>query len=36
VFHIQSRDAATPHKLIPPATIRDGQLSYGAEQTDLL
>jgi uncharacterized protein (DUF488 family) len=36
VLHIQSRDAAPPHKLIPPATIRDGRLSYAAEQTDLL
>jgi uncharacterized protein (DUF488 family) len=36
VVDIQSRDAATPHKLIPPATIRYGQLSYAAEQTDLL
>jgi len=36
VLHIQSRDVAAPHKLIPPASMRDGRLSYAAEQTDLL
>lgn len=36
VLHIQSRDTASPHKLIPPASIRHGYLSYAAEQTDLL
>ena len=36
VFHIQSRDAAPPHKLIPPAALRDGHLSYASEQGDLL
>jgi uncharacterized protein (DUF488 family) len=36
VLHIQSRDTASPHKLIPPATIHHGQLSYAAEQTKLL
>ena len=36
VLHIQSRDAAPPHKLIPPAAIHDGHLSYAAEQADLL
>jgi len=36
VLHIQSKDVVSPHKLIPPASIRDGQLSYAAEQRDLL
>jgi uncharacterized protein (DUF488 family) len=36
VLHVQSRGAVSPHKLIPPAAIRHGQLSYAAEQTDLL
>lgn len=35
VRHIQSIDKATYHKLIPPASIRSGQLSYAAEQSDL-
>jgi uncharacterized protein (DUF488 family) len=35
VLHIQSRDAAPAHKLIPPASIRHGQLSYAAEQPEL-
>lgn len=35
VLHIQSRDDAVPHKLIPPAAIRDGQLSYAAAQPEL-
>jgi uncharacterized protein (DUF488 family) len=35
VLHIQSRADASPHKLIPPATMRDGKLSYAAEQTEL-
>jgi uncharacterized protein (DUF488 family) len=36
VMHIMSRDDATPHKLISPASIRDGRLTYAAEQTNLL
>jgi uncharacterized protein (DUF488 family) len=35
VLHIQSSDVAAPHKLIPPASIRDGRLSYAAVQPDL-
>jgi uncharacterized protein (DUF488 family) len=33
VLHIQSRDAASQHKLIPPAAIRHGHLSYAAVDT---
>jgi uncharacterized protein (DUF488 family) len=35
VVHILSRDDASPHKLIPPASIRDGKLSYAAPQPEL-
>jgi uncharacterized protein (DUF488 family) len=35
VMHIMSRDDTTPHKLIPPASIRDGKLSYAAAQPEL-
>jgi uncharacterized protein (DUF488 family) len=35
VGHIMSSDEALPHKLIPPARIRDGKLSYAAAQPEL-
>ncbi len=35
VRHIQTRDEAGVHKILPPANIRSGQLSYAAEQSDL-
>ena len=35
VLHIQSRDVASAHILIAPASIRYGQLSYAAEQPEL-
>jgi uncharacterized protein (DUF488 family) len=35
VMHIESATKASPHKLIPPAKIVAGKLSYVAEQTDL-
>jgi uncharacterized protein (DUF488 family) len=35
VLHIQSEQAAVPHRLIPPAHVRDGRLSYAAEQMEL-
>jgi uncharacterized protein (DUF488 family) len=35
VMHIESETKASPHRLIAPARMVDGQLSYGAEQTDL-
>lgn len=35
VAHIMSRDEASPHKHIPPASIRDGKLSYAAAQPEL-
>lgn len=35
VLHIQSATAAQPHTLAPPAHLRDGHLSYAAEQPDL-
>lgn len=35
VLHIQGDRDASPHKLIPPAHLRDGRLSYAAEQLDL-
>lgn len=36
VRHILSKDDASLHELIPPATISGGRLTYAAEQTDLL
>jgi uncharacterized protein (DUF488 family) len=35
VQHIQSRSEAPPHRLIPPARLIDGRLSYEAEQGEL-
>lgn len=35
VLHIQSEASAPPHTLVAPATMRDGKLSYAAEQLDL-
>jgi uncharacterized protein (DUF488 family) len=35
VSHIMSSNDASPHKLIPPALIRDGRLSYAAAQPEL-
>ena len=35
VVHILSRDDSKPHAFIPPAVLRNGQLSYAAEQPDL-
>ncbi len=35
VFHIQSATNAPPHRLMPPAHLRNGKLSYAAEQLDL-
>jgi uncharacterized protein (DUF488 family) len=35
VVHILSRDEATPHKLLSPASLQNGRLSYAAEQPDL-
>jgi uncharacterized protein (DUF488 family) len=35
VRHVQSPDSAPPHKVISPAVIRDGRLSYPTEQSGL-
>ncbi|HJQ19194.1 MAG TPA: DUF488 domain-containing protein [Gemmatimonadaceae bacterium] len=35
VIHIESATKASPHKLIPPAHLIAGKLSYAAEQEDL-
>jgi len=35
VIHIESVTKASPHKLIAPAQIVDGKLSYAADQLDL-
>ena len=35
VLHIESVTKASPHKLVPPAHLRDGTLSYVAEQLEL-
>ena len=35
VLHIQTSDPPAPHKLTPPAVLRDGQLSYEPLQTEL-
>ena len=35
VVHIESATRASPHKLVPPAHLRDGTLSYAAEQLEL-
>ena len=35
VLHIQTPAVAAPHKLIPPAHLRDGKLSYVAAQPEL-
>lgn len=35
VRHIQTPGSAPPHKLIPPARLVSGRLSYAAEQSDL-
>jgi len=36
VLHIQSRGLVSPHKIIAPAAIREGKLSYAADQPDML
>jgi len=36
VLHIQSRGLVSPHKIIAPAAIRGGNLSYAADQPDML
>ena len=35
VLHIESVTKSSPHKLVPPAHLRNGKLSYAAEQLDL-
>lgn len=35
VLHIQTAAPATPHRITPPATLRDGHLSYAPQQTEL-
>jgi uncharacterized protein (DUF488 family) len=35
VLHIETATKASPHKLVPPAHMREGKLSYAAEQLDL-
>lgn len=35
VMHIESAARASPHKLMPPAHLVRGRLSYAAEQSDL-
>lgn len=35
VVHIESITRASPHRLMPPAHLRDGKLSYADEQPDL-
>lgn len=35
VLHIESATKASPHKLVPPARLVRGALSYAAEQPDL-
>lgn len=35
VLHIESATKASPHKLVPPARLVRGRLSYAAEQPDL-
>ena len=35
VVHIESMTKASPHKLVPPARLVGGRLSYAAEQPDL-
>jgi uncharacterized protein (DUF488 family) len=35
VLHIESATKASPHRLVPPAHLVRGQLSYAAEQLDL-
>ena len=35
VLHIESVDRVSPHRLIDPARIIDGRLSYAADQLDL-
>ncbi|MNC97459.1 hypothetical protein D3C83_151190 [compost metagenome] len=35
VVHIESATRASPHKLMPPAHLVRGHLSYAAEQSDL-
>ena len=35
VVHIETATKSSPHKLVPPAHIVRGQLSYAAEQPDL-
>jgi uncharacterized protein (DUF488 family) len=35
VMHIESATKVAPHRFIAPAHLRDGKLSYVAEQSDL-
>ena len=35
VMHIESATKASPHRLVPPAHMIRGELSYAAEQSDL-
>ena len=35
VVHIETATKSSPHKLVPPARLVRGQLSYAAEQPDL-
>ena len=35
VRHIQTADNAPPHKLLPPARLERGHLTYAADQADL-
>lgn len=35
VVHIQTATTSSPHKLVPPAHLVHGKLSYAAEQPDL-
>lgn len=35
VLHVQSEKPPEPHRLVSPATLIDGELSYAAEQRSL-
>jgi uncharacterized protein (DUF488 family) len=35
VVHIETATKTSPHRLVPPARLVRGQLSYAAEQSDL-
>ena len=36
VIHIETPAKASPHRLMPPAHLVNGRLSYAAEQTEML